>query len=636
MWLCQTAYLGTNYSYEMAIVLAAVALQDNLPLVSPGIATLVTIDNDYSAILVTILSGTSKRQSPTVNCSDNPAVLQIQKKTEDVTSQTLKDWKRSNGVNSNLVQNSDGSCSVKAVVTVSDIPRCDYRQISSTGFACFGTTTNEELNCYWSSWTQWTDCPAACSMNNIRSRSQNLLSNISTKGCESQSFQFDACSLCSGFAPTLEQKIQQDAPRGSSQYNLVRLAYFFENSTEKFSAYSGFSITVHNDFMKSSKDGYLSMNLTKPKSQKKRNSNDTECITNQTELEIAINYTVQKATEFLVNSSGVDPNSISAVIIPVCQLVIQITTPPPLYVVFITPPVVVICLLLLLLLGVIVWKNIPIDLKDLPAEVRWQYQQYLDHGSSWKKVSTMGPTYYMKQLDKSSEEWKYMDKLYTKSFNAPPDLEILESFAIFNPTLLSSFRNNYRILSARLKNNPKLFFRNAWMLEEDSKERGLVNDHYLNHVKLYPWNNDSVVILPLVHGTDYGVAQKIASTGFAILSSLDSGWYGKGIYFTSSVEYCIPYFCGRQDPAIIVSFVIMGNVYPVIEHPKSKNSLVGAAIKSGCNAHYVVVNKKGFPAPPEKITKKYYPNEIVITQESQIVPLYLLKMTIKEKKMDRR
>lgn len=37
----------------------------------------------------------------------------------------------------------------------------------------------------------------------------------------------------------------------------------------------------------------------------------------------------------------------------------------------------------------------------------------------------------------------------------------------------------------------------------------------------------AIPIVPAVHGTDYLVAEKIAETGFANLSSLDAGFYGK-------------------------------------------------------------------------------------------------------------
>jgi len=76
------------------------------------------------------------------------------------------------------------------------------------------------------------------------------------------------------------------------------------------------------------------------------------------------------------------------------------------------------------------------------------------------------------------------------------------------------------------------------------------------------------------------------------LSNLDAGYYGKGIYFTTFIFYASPYFAQQESPAVLISFVVMGNTYPVVEHHKSKNSLLGAPLQSGYNSHYVVVKKK--------------------------------------------
>lgn len=46
----------------------------------------------------------------------------------------------------------------------------------------------------------------------------------------------------------------------------------------------------------------------------------------------------------------------------------------------------------------------------------------------------------------------------------------------------------------------------------------------------FDWNKDlPVPIVASYHGTDFPVAEKIAQTGFAALSLLDSGYFGKGI-----------------------------------------------------------------------------------------------------------
>jgi hypothetical protein len=63
-----------------------------------------------------------------------------------------------------------------------------------------------------------------------------------------------------------------------------------------------------------------------------------------------------------------------------------------------------------------------------------------------------------------------------------------------------------------------------------------------------------------------------------------------GIYFTTYALYAYPYFSTKEDPgkssqgknhitklaiAIIISWIIPGNVYPVIENPKMEGNIVG-------------------------------------------------------------
>jgi len=42
---------------------------------------------------------------------------------------------------------------------------------------------------------------------------------------------------------------------------------------------------------------------------------------------------------------------------------------------------------------------------------------------------------------------------------------------------------------------------------------------------------------------------------------------------------------------LILSWVLMGNTYPVIEAPEEQNSLLGADLKAGYDSHYVLVKK---------------------------------------------
>jgi len=147
--------------------------------------------------------------------------------------------------------------------------------------------------------------------------------------------------------------------------------------------------------------------------------------------------------------------------------------------------------------------------------------------------------------------------------------------------------------------------------------------------KQYSWNSDTEsYIVPACHGTNTTIGEKICETGFASLSSLDAGYFGKGIYFTSFSMYCTPYIAAKKAPMIIVSWLLPGNVYPVIEKVDGPDSLLGAAIKNGFNSHFVVTDRAGKCV--NQGSELY--NEIIISQESQIVPAFLISISKKSLK----
>jgi hypothetical protein len=57
---------------------------------------------------------------------------------------------------------------------------------------------------------------------------------------------------------------------------------------------------------------------------------------------------------------------------------------------------------------------------------------------------------------------------------------------------------------------------------------------------------------------------------------VDAGFYGRGIYFTSSLLYTLPYACGRKNPAVIVSYLSLANAFPVTEHHKGTRTIFDA------------------------------------------------------------
>jgi len=156
--------------------------------------------------------------------------------------------------------------------------------------------------------------------------------------------------------------------------------------------------------------------------------------------------------------------------------------------------------------------------------------------------------------------------------------------------------------------------------------------------------NLAVPIMPSVHGTDFDIAEKIMQTGFATISILDAGYFGKGIYFSTYMLYCLPYCSIKKTPAVIISYLNMGNVFPVTEHHKGDNNLSGAAISTGYNSHYVRTTKDGNCFRPTEaqlqlmqnngLEPKYLCDELVLQLESQILPAFILKLDKKAVKLE--
>lgn len=263
----------------------------------------------------------------------------------------------------------------------------------------------------------------------------------------------------------------------------------------------------------------------------------------------------------------------------------------------------------------------------LPPPVAWSYRKFVESPSSWDFRGTKHNRYHFTEWEANTKEFAKVRDMFIQNLGGK-DFVLSRITALYNHTLLSNFIGAKKIMDQRLANSPGIFASTGWrhMEETDAQkqQREWVYQRYQTVVKQYSWNSDAKVpLIPALHGTDIGIAQKIAETGFAALSSIDAGFYGKGIYFTTQAMYSLPYISG-QSPVIIVSWIIPGNIYPVTEHHKSSQSLMGSALKPGYNAHFVATEPGGAIAQP--LDSALIFDELVIAQESQIVPAFILNL----------
>jgi len=205
-------------------------------------------------------------------------------------------------------------------------------------------------------------------------------------------------------------------------------------------------------------------------------------------------------------------------------------------------------------------------------------------------------------------------------------------YAVYNPSLVTAMALTREKFENRVLSAAALFYAEKWKNDNVPrvimKRRQWVKDTFIRRVAEFSWNHDlAVPVIPTIHGTAAAVAWKICHGGFATLSSLDIGFFGAGIYFTTSAKYAIPYFATKAQPAIIISYLVPGNPYPVIENPNEEGSLAGESLKVGYQSHYVLTTNRGMPF--DKIEVKNIFDEIVVDQESQVAPAYVLTLDSK-------
>jgi len=136
-------------------------------------------------------------------------------------------------------------------------------------------------------------------------------------------------------------------------------------------------------------------------------------------------------------------------------------------------------------------------------------------------------------------------------------------------------------------------------------------------------HNRSAKIIRAWHGTTLDVARSILNVGFASLAILDGGWFGNGIYFSTYPEYAFRYCMNKNDPCLVMCYLLLVNPYPIIyDDAKSANHLVfwnkGNYKNYGCNYVPVVqYDDVDFRPPKEGMQANY--DEVVIFQENHIL-----------------
>ncbi|MBA3238045.1 MAG: hypothetical protein H0T62_06810, partial [Parachlamydiaceae bacterium] len=258
------------------------------------------------------------------------------------------------------------------------------------------------------------------------------------------------------------------------------------------------------------------------------------------------------------------------------------------------------------------------------------------------------------------KDWDTVCKLYENS--SVEGKVVAKVQVIVNPLFSEEFHPRLKLLEERGKLAP---FQPSWKSEsqtygsfntQETKMRQRVNDT-LDSIAKYPLGFKHVKVVNMFHGPGKGAIEGICCANLASLSLTDPGYFGKGVYHTSSARYAYRYAQNTRESALIMSWICFSSAYPVIHHPevnddvrdpdnkgwkqlsnelKKKHWLYLAgrqgAIAEKYNAHYVLVCPKN-PKDPEEVD--FYPfiknakhtyDELVTFDASQVLPRYLVTL----------
>lgn len=218
----------------------------------------------------------------------------------------------------------------------------------------------------------------------------------------------------------------------------------------------------------------------------------------------------------------------------------------------------------------------------------WEFSLgFLDLNSGWQQKSIRYKSFdFSTKLTNgnnilSSENSNLQNLL--KLMHGTNSLQINRIFAIQNENMKRGFSSRVIQMQTRLEETPELFKQESWKTKSNSNWREWLKNELISFTDQFNHNQKSdLKIIPLFHGVkSEDIAWKICDNGFANLSSLDEGWYGKGIYFTSNLQYALYYAQTYGTPnsngeySILLSYVLLGNSYPVIENSRLIDSLKG-------------------------------------------------------------
>ncbi len=250
----------------------------------------------------------------------------------------------------------------------------------------------------------------------------------------------------------------------------------------------------------------------------------------------------------------------------------------------------------------------------------------------------------------SDAEFKFILKYFEQQ--KPPGYGIKRMMCVYNPIQMQSFESGIKTADLEAW---KPLFAPKWKEEESTSERVRVIERWKKLTGQFsPLECQGEIkkakVLPLWHGSSPEKCKSIFSTGFTSFGKhhvydsnakkgdstiTDAGYFGSGIYFTSSARYAVMY--SRQG-YLLLSWVFMREPYPVVSDkpPPVKCSdmekLEGKEHYQNYNAHFIPVVPIR-PNDPECMDfapcyRDQSPvwDEVVVFEKAQALPRFCLEL----------
>ena len=196
-------------------------------------------------------------------------------------------------------------------------------------------------------------------------------------------------------------------------------------------------------------------------------------------------------------------------------------------------------------------------------------------------------------------------------------------YIVDNAVLRLNLRNSLQLLKGKLADTKSLFRKEDWKTGPESAAKRQVLYHlgdFVSGLRKKDWNTgDQPPVVPVVQKMPEKLAWLIARHGFGIMPFVERGDYGRGLYFTTSLEYLESCTEGLgtsegEGYVYLMSLVLPGNAFPVVEKPDSTNllSLAGSPCRPGYQSHYAIGEKGGFKG-----------GELVVFDPAQALPFFI-------------